>query len=103
MTAERTKTGTRTSVLPALAALAKRTVVGAVERQGNVVARVIAHANTATLNAFVREAVSEKVSLIDDERKLPLTTLWTPFLTTAASIIPLGNTFAVHTATIDGV
>jgi transposase-like protein/IS1 family transposase len=42
----------------------KETVVGAVERNGNVVARVIAHADTETLNSFIREAVSEKVSLI---------------------------------------
>jgi transposase-like protein len=42
----------------------KDTVVGAVERKGNVVARVIAHADTETLNRFIREAISEKVSLI---------------------------------------
>ena len=42
----------------------KETVVGAVERKGNVVARVIAHVDTETLNSFIREAVSEKVSLI---------------------------------------
>jgi transposase-like protein len=42
----------------------KDTVVGAVERKGNVVARVIAHADTETLNSFIREAISEKVSLI---------------------------------------
>jgi transposase-like protein len=42
----------------------KNTVVGAVERKGNVVARVIERADTATLNSFIREAISEKVSLI---------------------------------------
>lgn len=42
----------------------KETVVGAVERKGNVVARVIERADTDTLNKFIREAVSEKVSLI---------------------------------------
>lgn len=42
----------------------KDTVVGAVERKGNVVARVIERADTATLNSFIREAISEKVSLI---------------------------------------
>ena len=42
----------------------KETVVGAVERKGNVVARVIEHADTETLNSFIREAISEKVSLI---------------------------------------
>ena len=42
----------------------KETVVGAVERKGNVVARVIAHADTETLNSFIREAVSARVSLL---------------------------------------
>jgi transposase-like protein len=42
----------------------KATVAGAIERRGNVVARVIAHANTETMDAFVREAVSEKVDLV---------------------------------------
>jgi hypothetical protein len=42
----------------------KETVVGAVERKGNVVARVIENADTETLNSFIREAISEKVSLI---------------------------------------
>jgi transposase-like protein len=42
----------------------KDTVVGAVERKGNVVARVIEHADTETLNSFIREAISEKVNLI---------------------------------------
>jgi transposase-like protein len=42
----------------------KDTIVGAVERKGNVVARVIDNTDTATLNSFIREAISEKVSLI---------------------------------------
>jgi transposase-like protein len=42
----------------------KETVIGAAERKGNIVARVIEHADTDTLNGFIREAVSEKVSLI---------------------------------------
>ena len=42
----------------------KITVVGAVQRKGNVVARVIEIADTETLEGFVREAVSNKVSLI---------------------------------------
>ena len=39
-------------------------VIGAVERKGTVVARVIENADTRTLDGFVRQAVSEKVSLI---------------------------------------
>jgi transposase-like protein/IS1 family transposase len=42
----------------------KETVVGAAERKGNIVARVIERADTETLNGFIREAISNKVSLI---------------------------------------
>jgi hypothetical protein len=45
----------------------KEIVVGAVQRKGNVVARVIANTDTTTLHAFVREAVSTKVSLISTD------------------------------------
>jgi transposase-like protein len=48
----------------------KEIVVGAVKRKGNVVARVIDKADAATLNAFVHEVVSDRVSLIcTDEHK----------------------------------
>jgi transposase-like protein len=49
---------------PGTGSAGKEIVVGAVERKGNVVARVISYANAATLNAFVRQAVSETVRLI---------------------------------------
>jgi hypothetical protein len=39
-------------------------VIGAAQRKGNVVARVIENTDTDTLDGFVRQAVSEKVSLI---------------------------------------
>jgi transposase-like protein len=42
----------------------KSTVVGAVKRKGNVVARVIDNVDRVTLESFVREAVSNKVSLL---------------------------------------
>ena len=42
----------------------KTPIVGSVSRKGNVVARVVANVNSATLTAFVREAVSHKVSLL---------------------------------------
>src|SRR5271166_3816100 len=42
----------------------KSIVVGAVRRKGNVVARVIENVQSATLTAFVNEAVSNKVSLL---------------------------------------
>jgi transposase-like protein len=40
----------------------KAVVVGAIRRKGNVVARVIANVQSATLTEFVRETVSHKVS-----------------------------------------
>ena len=45
-------------------------VAGAVQRKGNVVARVIDRCNTETINGFVEEVVSHKVSLLshDDNR-----------------------------------
>jgi IS1 family transposase len=42
----------------------KTIVAGAVERKGNVVARVVANTTKETLHAFIAEAVSNKVSLI---------------------------------------
>jgi len=42
----------------------KAIVAGAIRRKGNVVARVIENVRTATLEAFVNEAVSHKVSLL---------------------------------------
>lgn len=39
-------------------------VIGAVERKGNVVARVIKRADSYTLEKFIRETVSDKVSLL---------------------------------------
>ena len=39
-------------------------VAGAVERNGNVVARVVANASVQALHGFIEEAVSNKVSLI---------------------------------------
>jgi transposase-like protein len=81
----------------------KETVVGAVERRGNVVARVIAHANTATLNAFVRQAVSEKVSLLATDENAAYNPLDDIF--NHASVNHSKGQYvngAVHTATIDG-
>jgi len=44
--------------------LASPFVIGAVRRKGNVIARVIHNTDTETMDAFVRMAISEKVSLI---------------------------------------
>jgi hypothetical protein len=42
----------------------KTPIVGAVSRKGNVIARVIENVRASTLETFVREAVSHKVSLL---------------------------------------
>lgn len=44
--------------------IGKSVVAGAVQRQGNVVARVIANVKTETLTSFIREAVADNVSLL---------------------------------------
>jgi transposase-like protein len=49
---------------PGTGTAGKIPVIGAVSRKGNVVARVIENTDTHTLDSFVRQAVSEKVSLI---------------------------------------
>lgn len=55
---------------PGTGTAGKDIVIGAVKRKGNVVARVIASADLATMDAFVREVVSDRVSLIaTDEHK----------------------------------
>src|SRR6266852_2824736 len=51
----------------------KTPVVGAVRRKGNVVARVIDNVQAETFSAFVREAVSHKVSLLCTDQ-------WTGYL-----------------------
>jgi transposase-like protein len=45
----------------------KAIVMGAVERGGKIVVRVIRHIDTATMEALVREAVSTKVSLVSTD------------------------------------
>jgi transposase-like protein len=45
----------------------KAIVVGAVKRKGNVIARVIANTSKETLDAFIRYAVSDRVSLISTD------------------------------------
>ncbi|HKY08983.1 MAG TPA: IS1595 family transposase, partial [Candidatus Binatia bacterium] len=44
--------------------IGKVAVIGAIARKGMVVAKVIQNTDTATLNGFVRQTVSDKVSLV---------------------------------------
>jgi IS1 family transposase len=50
--------------MPGPTASGKTPIAGAVQRKGNVVAKVINNVKRATLEGFVREAVSNKVSLL---------------------------------------
>lgn len=45
----------------------KAVVAGAVQRKGNVIARVVENTRTETIEAFVRRAVSTKVSLLSTD------------------------------------
>jgi hypothetical protein len=80
----------------------KEIVVGAVERQGSVVARVIRNTDGPTLQSFVCEAVSTKVDLLasDEHRSYwGLTDYPHAFVRHGVHEYVVG---AVHTCTIDG-
>ena len=62
--ATRTGIGTRKAEQRGRGDTGKTAVVGAVKRKGNVVARVVEKTDRATLEAFVRETVSNRVSLL---------------------------------------
>lgn len=81
----------------------KAIVVGAVRRKGNVIARVIENTSAEVLNAFVRETVSTKVSLISTDE-------WRPYRKLASDyphgVVSHGRgeyvNGAIHTNTIEG-
>ena len=81
----------------------KEIVVGAVQRKGNVVAKVIANTSAAVLNAFVQETVSHKVSLISTDEHAGYSRLNGEF---PHGIVRHGRDEyvcgAVHTNTIEG-
>ena len=81
----------------------KDIVVGAVERKGNVVARVIDNVQASTLTSFVQEAVSDKVSLLCTDKWAGYRGLDKAFphavIDHAAGEYVVG---AVHTQTIEG-
>ena len=81
----------------------KEIVAGAVEQGGKIVARVIRHIDTATMEAFVREAVSTKVSLVWTDEHSAYRNLNREFthrfVRHAKGEYVAG---AVHTQTIDG-
>ena len=81
----------------------KAIVVGAVQRKGNVVARVIDSIDGRTLDAFVREAVSHKVSLVSTDEHRGYSGLGRDF---PHGFVRHGRdeyvNGAVHTKTIEG-
>ena len=81
----------------------KAIVADAVQRKGNVVARVIADVRATTLEAFVREGVSDKVSLICTDKWVGYKHLNREF-PHAAIDHAVGQYVcgAVHTQTIEG-
>jgi hypothetical protein len=85
---------------PGTGGAGKATVVGAVERKGTLVARVIEHADMETLNSFVREAVSDKVSLIATDENSGYKRLKKHKAVSHASGQYVDG--VVHTQTIDG-
>ncbi len=88
---------------PGPTASGKAIVVGAVRRKGNVVARVIENVKQATLEAFVNEAVSNKVSLLCTDQWVGYRNLGEKFnhgtVDHAKHQYVVG---AVHTQTIEG-
>ena len=81
----------------------KMTVIGAVKRKGNVIARVIDKTDTATLDGFVHEAVSNRVSLLATDEHSGYRHLARTFpheiIRKSESDYVVG---AVHTNTIEG-
>jgi transposase-like protein len=84
------------------AASTKTPIVGAVQRKGNVVARVLQSINKEDLQAFVRETVSHKVSLLATDENPSYKSL-TDY--PHAAVMHSARQYvvgAVHTNTIEG-
>jgi transposase-like protein len=84
--------------------MGKAVVAGAVQRKGNVVARVISNVRAETLTGFIRESVSEKVSLLVTDHWVGYKHLADDFpqhavINHAAGQYVIG---AIHTNTIEG-
>jgi transposase-like protein len=82
-------------------------VIGAIKRKGNVIARVVNNVTTETLEAFMRETVSNRVSLCTDDfsgyRRLGRKYRMRPSITVRASnVIDDGVVGPIHTNTIEG-
>jgi hypothetical protein len=84
--------------------MGKAIVAGSVERKGNVVARVVENVRADTLTAFVRESVSDKVSLLCTDKWVGYKHLNKDFPQHAVIDHAIGEYVvgAVHTNTIEG-
>jgi hypothetical protein len=82
----------------------KAIVAGAVQRKGNVVARVIADVHATTLETFVHEVVSTKFSLLCTDKRVGYKHLNKDFPQHASVDHAAGQYVvgAVHTQTIEG-
>jgi transposase-like protein len=86
----------------------KTVVVGAIKRKGNVIARVVSNVKRATLEAFVREAVSSRVSLLVTDDFAPYRRLKHRFPhhvinhAEGQHVINDGVVGSIHTQTIEG-
>jgi transposase-like protein len=89
--------------LPGPTASGKIIVVGAIKRKDNVIARIIQNVRRSTLESFVNEAVSEKVSLLCTERRTGYRDLGKDY--PHATVDHAKHQYvvgAVHTQTIEG-
>ncbi|WP_439543829.1 IS1595 family transposase [Hyphomicrobium sp.] len=81
----------------------KTPIAGAVSRKGNVVARVIERVNERSLNRFIEDRVSEKVSLLVTDQYVGYTSVGKKFphgvINQAKGQYVVG---AIHTNTIEG-
>jgi transposase-like protein len=81
----------------------KAIIVGAVKRKGNVIARVVANTKRETIEAFVREMVSTKVSLLSTDEHKAYSRLFPDY---KHDFVRHGHgeyvSGAVHTNTIEG-
>ena len=81
----------------------KEIVIGAVQRKGNVIARVVNNTDVHTLGAFVREVVSNRVSLISTDELSGYTKLRHEY---PMGVVRHGRgeyvCGAIHTNTIEG-
>jgi len=80
----------------------KTPIIGAVERKGNVVARVLDHVTKRNVEAFVREMVSDKVSLLATDEHQVYDGLTEYPLQSVKHKIEQYVVGAVHTNTIEG-